>query len=116
MTELICELVGLKNIWVGIHFHQCFIYMHAFLCICIVCVCVCVCVFSHVQLFATPWTVAYQAFLSMEFSRQEYWRGLPSPSPVNLPNTGIKSMSPALSGGFFTTVPPGKPEYPLNSW
>ena len=42
------------------------------MCMC-VCVCVCVCVFSHVQLFATPWTIACQAFLSMEFSRQEYW-------------------------------------------
>ena len=43
--------------------------------------CVCVCVLSHVQLFATPWTIACQASLSMEFSRQEYWSGLPFPSP-----------------------------------
>ena len=51
---------------------------------------------SHVQLFATPWTVAYQAPLSMGFSRQEYWSGLPFPSPGDLPNPGIKPRSPAL--------------------
>ena len=45
---------------------------------------------SHVQLFATPWTVAYQASLSMGFSRQEYWSGLPFPSPGDLPDPGIK--------------------------
>ena len=62
--------------------------------------------FSHVQLFATLWTAAYQAPLSMEFSRQEYWSGLPFPPPENLPNpqdwTHV-SLSPALVGGFFTT-------------
>ena len=55
--------------------------------------------FSHVQLFATPWTVAYQAYqapLSMEFSRQEYWSGVSFPSPEDLPNPGIESGSPAL--------------------
>ena len=51
---------------------------------------------SHVRLFATPWTVAYQAPPSMEFSRQEYWSGLPFPSPGDLPNPGIKPGSPAL--------------------
>ena len=51
---------------------------------------------SHVQLFATPWTVAYQASPSMGFSRQEYWSGLPFPSPGDLPNQGIKPRSPAL--------------------
>ena len=51
---------------------------------------------SHVRLFATPWTVAYQAPQSMGFSRQEYWSGLPFPSPGDLPNTGIESGSPAL--------------------
>ena len=68
--------------------------------------------FSHIRHFATPWTVAHQA-LSMEFSRQEYWSGLPFPSPGDLPNSGVKPMSPALAGGFFTTVPPGKPEAEL---
>ena len=51
---------------------------------------------SHVRLFATPWTVAYQAPLPMGFSRQKYWSGLPFPSPGDLPNPGIKSGSPAL--------------------
>ena len=50
---------------------------------------------SRVQLFATPWTVAYQAPLSMGFSRQEYWSGLPLPSPGDLPAPGIESRSPA---------------------
>ena len=57
---------------------------------------------SHVQLFATPWTVAYKAPPSMEFSRQEYWSGLPFPSPVGLPNPGIKPKSPALQADAFT--------------
>ena len=51
---------------------------------------------SHVQLFATPWTVAYHAPLTMGFSRQEYWNGLPFPSPGDLPNPGIEPGSPAL--------------------
>ena len=51
---------------------------------------------SRVRLFATPWTVAYQAPLSMGFSRQEYWSGLPFPSPGDLPDPGIKPGSPAL--------------------
>ena len=51
---------------------------------------------SRVQLFATPWTVAYQAPLSMGFSRQEYWSGLPFPSPGDLPDPGIEPGSPAL--------------------
>ena len=67
---------------------------------------------NHVQLFLTLWTVAYQAPLSIEFSRQEYWSGLPFPLPEDLSDPGIKPaspMSPALAGGFFTTEPPGKP-------
>jgi len=53
---------------------------------------------SHVRLFATPWTAAHQAPLSMEFSREEYWSGLPFPSPGDLPNPGIEpvSTSPAF--------------------
>ena len=69
-------------------------------------------VLSWVQLFATPWTVACQALLSMEFSRQVYWSGLPFPSPGDLLNPGIEFeslASPALLGGFFTTAPSGKP-------
>ena len=56
---------------------------------------------SHVRLPATPWTVAHQALLSMEFYREEYWSGLPFPSPGDLPNLGIKSISPALQADFF---------------
>ena len=52
--------------------------------------------FSHVQLFVTPWTVTHQAPLSMEFSRQEYWSGLPCPSPEDLPKPGIAPGAPAL--------------------
>ena len=62
--------------------------------------------FSRVRLFATLWTVARQAPLSMGFSRQEYWRGLPFSTPVDLPNLGIEPachISPALAGRFFTT-------------
>ena len=59
--------------------------------------------------FATPRTVPHQALLSMGFPRQEYWSGLSFPSPGDLPNPGIKPMSPALAGGFFTTELPGKP-------
>ena len=67
---------------------------------------------SCVQLFATPWTVACQAPLSMGFSRHEYWSGLPCPPPGDLPGPGIKPtppVSPVLAGRFFTTEPPGKP-------
>ena len=64
---------------------------------------------SHVQLFVTPWTLARQAPLSMGFFRQECWSGLPFPSPGDLPDPGIEPASPALTGGFFTTEPPGKP-------
>ena len=63
---------------------------------------------------ATPWTAAHQAPLSMRFPRQEYWSGLPFPSPGNLPNPGIKPASPAMAGGLFTTEPPGKPSEILN--
>jgi len=61
-------------------------------------------------IFATVWTVAYQAPQSMEFSRQEYWSGLPFPSPGDLPNPGIKPRSPALQADALPSVPPGKPQ------
>ena len=69
-------------------------------------VCVCTQLLSSVQLFATPWTVAYQASLSMKFSRQEYWSTLPCPPPGDFPDPGIEPMSltsPALVGKFFTS-------------
>ena len=56
-----------------------------------------------------PWTVAHQAPLSMGFPRQEYWNGLPFPSPGNLPELGIEPVSPTLAGRFFTTESPGTP-------
>ena len=69
----------------------------------------CPCMLSRVQLFVTTWTVACQAPLSVEFSRQEYYSGLPFPLPGSLPDPEIEPASPALAGGFFTTEPPGKP-------
>ena len=69
---------------------------------------------SHIRLFGTLWTVAHQALLFMGVSRQEYWSGLPFPLPGNLPNPEMEPtslVSPELTGGFFTTVPPGKPLY-----
>ena len=68
--------------------------------------------FSHARLFATPLTVSHQSPLSMGFSKQEYWNGLPCPSPGDFPDPGIEPMSftsPALAGRFFPLVPPGKP-------
>ena len=64
--------------------------------------------------FVIIWTVAHQAPLSKEFFRQEYWSGLPFPTPGDLSNPGIgpaSLASPALAGSLFTTVPPGKPPY-----
>ena len=60
-------------------------------------------------LFATLWTVAHQAPLSKEFSRQEYWSGLPFPSPGDLPDPEIKPRSPALQTDSLPSEPPGKP-------
>ena len=73
------------------------------------CMDVCTCMpscFNCVLLFATPWILAFQALLSMGFSRQEHWSGLPCPPPGDLPNPGIEPvslMSPALASGFFIT-------------
>ena len=66
---------------------------------------------SHVRLFATPWTVAYQASQSMGFSRQEYQSGLPFPSPGDFPDPGIEPGSPALQADALPSEPPGKPFY-----
>ena len=63
---------------------------------------------SRVRLFATPWTVAYQAPLSMVFSMQEYWSGLPFPSPGDLPDPGIEPRSPALYADALPSEPPKK--------
>ena len=65
----------------------------------------CLCVLlSHVRLFATPWTIAHQTPVSMGFSGQEYWSGLPSHSPGDLRNPGIKSKSPAWRADSFLCV------------
>ena len=62
--------------------------------------------------FATPWTVAYQAPPSMEFSRQEYWSGLPFPSPGDLPDPGLEPGFPTLQADTLPSKPPGKSEKP----
>ena len=72
---------------------------------------------SVVQLFATLWTVPCQTPLSMEFSRKEYWSGLPFPSPGNLPDRGMElvfAVSPELAGIFITIEPHGKPSVTLD--
>ena len=63
---------------------------------------------SRVRLFATPWTIAYQAPPSMGFSRQEYWSGLPFPSPGYLPKPWIELWSPALQTDALLSEPPGR--------
>ena len=67
---------------------------------------------SCTQLFVTPWTVAHQAPLSMGFSRQEYWSGLPRCPPEDLPNLGVEPRSPALQVDSLPSEPPGKPREP----
>ena len=76
------------------------------------CICVCACSFSCVRFFVTLWTVACQGPLSMGFSRQEYWSGLPCPSPRDLPNPWIQPRLLCLlhwQVGFLLLAPPGKP-------
>ena len=72
---------------------------------------------SHVQLFGTLWIVTCQALLSMEFSRQEYWGGLPFPTPRDLPDPETEPVapeSPVSADELFTTAPPGKPTLVLH--
>ena len=73
-------------------------------------------VMSHVRFFATPWAVACQALLAMEFSRQEYWSGLPYPTPGHLPDPGIEPRSPELQADFLLSEPPGKPPVCQQVW
>ena len=70
---------------------------------------------SCVRFFATPWTIAYQAPLSKAFSRQEYWSGLPFPSPGDLPEPGNEPRSPAFQADTLPSEPPGKPNRHLTS-
>ena len=79
--------------------------------------CVCVCVRTRSvmsEYFVTPWTIAHQAPLSMGFSRQKYWSGLPCPSPADLPDPGSQSCISCIGRQilFFTTEPPGKSRSP----
>ena len=67
---------------------------------------------SRIRLFATPWTIVYQAPVSLEFSRQDYWSGLPFPTPGHLPDPGIEPgspVSPELQADSLPTEPTGKP-------
>ena len=76
--------------------------------------CLHACMLNHVQVFAIPWAAAHQAPLSLEFFRQEYWNGLPFPTPEDFPNPGIEPgslASPALAGGFFIMCHQGSPTY-----
>ena len=76
----------------------------------------CVYVLSCAQLFVTLWPVARQAPLSMEFSRRDYWSGLPLPPPGDFPDPGMEhmpSVSPTLAGGFLPTKLLGKPLYDI---
>ena len=70
---------------------------------------------QSIRLFATLWTVAYQAPPSMGFSRQEYWSGLPFPSPGDLPDPGIEPGSPTVQADILPSEPPGKPTRSLKS-
>ena len=95
------------------------IYSCSYIFICPICGspwCVLVKSLIRVQLFATPWTVVHQALSSMGFSRQEYWSGLPFPSPRDLPNPGIEPRSPALQAEPLTSMPPGKPWECIQLW
>ena len=67
-------------------------------------------IFSQNRLFGTPWTVAHLTPLSMKFSGQEYWSGLPFPSPGDIPDPGIKPRSPAMQAASLLSEPPGKPK------
>ena len=71
---------------------------------------------SRVRLFATPWTVAYQAPPSVGFSRQKYWSGVPFPSPGDLSDAGIEPRSPAFQADTLTSEPPGKPLKKSGKW
>ena len=88
-------------------------------CVCVfVCVCVCVCLLSHsvVSDSATLWTVAPQAPLSMGFSRQEYWNGLPFPPPRDLPDSGIEPLSPAAPHWQADSLPLSHPGSPWTTY
>ena len=76
----------------------------------------CACVLSHVRLFVTPWTVVHQAPLSMKFSKQEYWSGLPFPAPGDLSDLGIEPASPALQVDSLPLSHQGSPLIKMDCW
>jgi len=84
-----------------------FLCIYRILCVGGACVCECARTCAQVQLLVTTWTVTHQAPLSVGFSRQAYWSGLPFPPPGAFPTQGLKPFLPALAGRFFTTVLPG---------
>ena len=88
--QCICVKGGETTTYEYLYLQECLFTVYHFILIFILILLSC---FSCVQLFVTPWTVAHQASLSMEFSRQEYWSGLPFPSPGDLINPGIKPMT-----------------------
>ena len=100
-------------------------HAHVHVCMCVLQTCTCV-VFNDIcrvvvsvlrraQLFVPPWTADHQAPPSMRFSRQEYCSGLPFPTPGDLPNPGIRSVSPALQTDSLLSEPPGKPKYNVSA-
>ena len=104
-TELFPLFLGLSKQVMAIYF-ICYVYVHGCMLSC----------FSHVWLFVTPWTVTYQAPLSMGFSRQEYGSGLPFPSAGDLANPRtepVSLMSPALQASSLSLVLPEKPHFNL---
>ena len=90
---------------------------HIYICICIMYICMLCCAqsLSHVQLFATPWTVPARLFCPWIFSRQEYWSGLPCPTLGALATPGIKHRSPGLQEDSLLNEPPGKPKTGVGS-
>ena len=128
----VCALVR-AHVCTCVHVYTCVhmcvlcthVCVHVHVCMCVhmcvrVCACVCMCVGAYnfwscsfscsvMSDSVTPWTVAHQGPLTTGFSRQEYWSGLPFPSPGDPPDPGMEPASPALAGGFFTTERQGSP-------
>ena len=107
MCVCVCIYVHI-HICVHIYIHThtytpMYMYTHIYCCGCLVT--------KSCPTLVTPWFIAHQAPLPMGFPREEYWSGLPFPSPGDLPSPGIEPASPELASGFFTTEPPGKPIY-----
>ena len=132
MYVYVCALVR-AHVCTCVHVYTCVhmcvlcthVCVHVHVCMCVhmcvrVCACVCMCVGAYnfwscsfscsvMSDSVTPWTVAHQGPLTTGFSRQEYWSGLPFPSPGDPPDPGMEPASPALAGGFFTTERQGSP-------